>query len=217
MSGLTDAAGRRVVGSGGGTANVVFDVGGVIIDWRPETVLHQTIEDPSERERLVGGLVAHPDWLELDKGAITLDQFCARSADRTGLSESRIGEVLDSLKRSLVPIGETVDLIRRLRHRGHRVFVLSNMPEHTAEYLERTVPIWDLFDGIVFSFRVGLIKPGRAIYEYLLDRYALRADDTIFIDDLEPNVAAAAELGITPIRFFSPHDTEARLRTLGCL
>lgn len=153
----------------------------------------------------------------MDKGAITLDQFCTRSAERTGVSKERIGEVLDSLRRSMVPIGKTVELIRTLRGRGHRVFVLSNMPEHTAEYLERTYPIWDLFDGIVFSFRVGLIKPGRAIYEHLLERYALKADDTIFIDDLEPNVAAAAALGITPIRFFSPHDTEARLRTLGCL
>ena len=86
-----------------------------------------------------------------------------------------------------------------------------------VEHLGREYDFWDLFSGAVVSSRVGHCKPEPAIYEHLLATYQLEPANTLFIDDVEENVVAAAAFGIRTIRFESVAQCEAELRRLGCL
>jgi putative hydrolase of the HAD superfamily len=87
-------------------------------------------------------------------------------------------------------------------------------PTSTA-FLERAFTFWDVFAGKVISCRVGLCKPEPAIYAHLLERYALAGPETVFIDDLEVNLAAAAAFGIQTIKFEDPAQCARALRALG--
>jgi len=197
--------------------NVVFDLGGVVVAWRPEEIVAQAFVDRDTRALVEREIIGHPDWLELDRGALTVDDVVVRAAARTGLAEAEVREFIEGVPAALVANGEVVALVHRLHAAGNRLFCLSNMPELSMEHLERVNDFWDLFSGAVISSRVGHCKPEPAIYEHLISTYQLDPSDTVFIDDVPANVAAAAAFGIMTIRFESVAQCEAQLRGLGCL
>ena len=84
-------------------------------------------------------------------------------------------------------------------------------------YLEQRHTFWDVFDGIVISSRIKMVKPEIEIYEHLLNRYQLKPGDTVFIDDLQENLAAASSLGIQTIRFASSAKCRRELVDLECI
>ncbi len=143
----------------------------------------------------------HADWVELDRGAIALDQAIVRGASRTGLPHEDIEKLLNEVPRSLTPIQETIELIRSISDSNNRCFVLSNMHAASISYLEKKYKIWDMFDGIVISSRIQKVKPEIEIYEHLLTEYQLKASETIFIDDTSENLTAATSIGIQTIKF----------------
>jgi len=197
--------------------NVVFDLGGVVIAWRPADIVARAFADPDTRDLVHAQIIGHPDWLELDRGTLTVDAAVARGAARTGMGEAEVRAFIEGVPASLVADANAVALLRRVHAAGHRLFCLSNMPTFSMEHLEREYDFWDLFSGKVISSRVGHCKPEAAIYEHLLTTYHLDPAQTIFIDDVEANVAAAAAFGIQTIRFDDVVQCEADLRRLGCL
>jgi putative hydrolase of the HAD superfamily len=84
-------------------------------------------------------------------------------------------------------------------------------------YLEKTHDIWDLFDGVVISSRIQMVKPEIQIYEYLLATHGLIATETVFIDDLSENLVAASTLGIQTIQFVDANQCKRDLTNLGCI
>jgi putative hydrolase of the HAD superfamily len=110
-----------------------------------------------------------------------------------------------------------VDLLYRLKARGHKLFCLSNMHVASIEYLETAHTFWEVFAGTVISCRLKLCKPEPAIYAHLLETYRLEGSSTVFIDDVEANVSAAAAFGIHAIKFESPARCERELQALGCV
>lgn len=196
--------------------NIIFDLGGVVIAWRPDEIVAKAFPDPAMQQLVRREIMAHPDWLELDRGTLSWESAIVRGAERTGLSHATVAAFLYSVPPALVAIRETVELLYRLRARGYTLFCLSNMPTVSMEHLQHTYSFWDVFTGMVISSRLGLCKPERAIYEHLLETYALDPADTVFVDDVEANLAAARELGIRTIKFEDAAQCEAELRALGC-
>ncbi len=84
-------------------------------------------------------------------------------------------------------------------------------------YLEQRHTFWEVFDGIVISSRIKMVKPEIQIYEYLLNRYQLLPGDTLFIDDLQENLAAASSIGIQTIRFINSDQCRRALLDLQCI
>lgn len=201
----------------GDDVNIVFDLGGVLVRWAPEALIAASFSDPAAREKVLDGFVAHPDWLALDRGTLAPRDAVARASARTGLPAHEIGRFLNGVPASLTPIAESVDLLERLKRQGRRLFCLSNMHSASIEYIERTHAFYRLFDGTVISCRLNVIKPEAAIYEHLLQKHGLQAPDTVFIDDVEANVAAAGQFGIRAIRFENAAQCEKELQRLGCL
>lgn len=196
--------------------NIVFDLGGVVVRWEPHALIARQFA-PMDRDRVFHEVVAHDDWLELDRGTLDLGDAIARAAARTALPTADIAAFFAQVPLSLGLVDDTHALLPRVKQAGHRLYCLSNMAQHSLDFLERAYDFWPLFDGRVFSCVVKLIKPEAAIYAHLLEHHALEASDTVFVDDLQVNLEAAARFGIKTIRFESAAQCERELAALGCI
>lgn len=197
--------------------NVVFDLGGVVVSWRPEAIISQVFTDSRAQANVLSHFVRHADWLALDRGTLLPKDAIARAAKRTGLTEPDLARFLSQVPPALVAIPGTVDLLYRLKRRGHDLFCLSNMQHASIEHLEAVYSFWEVFSGRVISSRVQLLKPEPEIYAHLLGTYRLNAGETVFIDDVDANLTAAAQFGIHTIKFQNPAQCEDELNALGCL
>lgn len=195
--------------------NIVFDLGGVVFTWEPEAIITSVFTEPEVRARVRAEIFGHADWCELDRGTLPLKEAIIRAAARTGLAVSTVADLMRQIPLALVAIPDTVDLLYRLKAKGHRLFYLSNMHVAVIEHLVRTNTFWDIFEGGIISCHVHLIKPEPALYNALFEKYALDEGQTIFIDDTEVNIAAAAQLGVQTIRFENPAQCKQVLKTLG--
>ncbi|MBM3217703.1 MAG: HAD family phosphatase [Candidatus Rokubacteria bacterium] len=195
--------------------NLIFDLGGVLVTYDRPALLAEIFSDPAAHDRVHGALYA--DWVEVDRGTLALDDAITRAATRAGMSERDVAHIFRGMSHRWVGMPESIDLLYRLKDKGHRLFCLSNMGVDSIEYLDVTQTFWDAFDGIVVSRRVGLCKPEREIFAHVLERFGLNAAATVFIDDVDVNVEAAARLGIHTIRLESAARCERALRALECL
>ena len=197
--------------------NIVFDLGGVVLTWEPDRIIAGVFDDPDVQNLVLREVFQHQDWLELDRGTLERDRAIERAVVRTDLSKDEVSRLMLQVPDGLRLKPDTLALVRRVKAAGHRVFCLSNMHAASMAHLEETYDFWDVFDGLVISCRVYMIKPEPEIYQHLLERFDLVPGETVFVDDLETNVQAASEQGIQTIRFESPEQCEVELKALGCL
>jgi putative hydrolase of the HAD superfamily len=197
--------------------SIVFDLGGVVVRWEPENLVAEAFADPEVRKAVYAEFVGHADWLELDRGTLAPEDAVARASERTGLSRLELTRFLRGVPAGLTAISETVDLLYRLKARGHSLYCLSNMHLASIEHLERAYDFFTLFAGKVISCRLNLCKPEPKIYTHLLETYELVAADTVFIDDVERNLTPARRLGMQTIRFENLDQCARELKALGCL
>lgn len=195
--------------------NLIFDLGGVVVRWEPDAIIAGVFQDEKSRAAVREGVFAHPDWLELDRGTLDREDAIRRAAQRTGMAPSEIRRLLLAVPPSLAPIPESIDLLYRLKARGHPLYCLSNMHVASIEHLEREHEFFEVFTGKVISCRLNLCKPEPAIYHAALKANGLEAKDTVFIDDVDVNVEAAAKVGLRTIQFQNAAQCERALRALG--
>lgn len=182
--------------------NVIFDLGNVIVTWDPVAIVRSVIEGPGA-VRLAEQLFAHADWVEVDRGTLTLDEAALRAIERTDVDADIIHAIYRAVAPSLQPRPQSVELLRSLKKQGHELYALSNMGHVSADYLQQHGAFWPLFNDVVISARVGLVKPELAIYRHMLQQFGLREEEAVFIDDSLPNVLAARELGLRAIHYLS--------------
>jgi HAD superfamily hydrolase (TIGR01509 family) len=192
--------------------NVIFDVGGVLVDWNPQRILEGFYADPGTRKLLADALFLHPDWRALDRGELSEADLVVSVSERAGRPVAELEALLDAIRASLLPKPATIALLRSLHRQRVPLYCLSNMPVSIYAYLRVRHDFWDLFRGIVISGEVGMLKPEPEIYEYLLARFALQAEDTIFIDDMPQNIEGARASGLRGLRFDDANRTERALR-----
>lgn len=193
--------------------NVVFDLGGVLIDWQPAALLHahfpRLAPDEAAASRLARSLFLHEDWLAFDAGLRTVDEVVDRSARRLALPAQALHALLAPLAERLEPIAEGVTLLEELhalraRQPGLRLFYLSNMPQPYARVLQRRHAFFQCFDAGLFSGDVKRIKPHEEIYQLLAWQQGLDPERTLFIDDTASNVEMARALGWRALHCTAP-------------
>ncbi len=197
---------------------VVFDLGGVLVDWDPRYLLRKVMPGrEAEMETLLADVLNHAWNLERDKGdswAQAMEQNKAdypEWADIFDLYTERWSETLGGSHEG------TVAILRELKARGTPLYALSNWSAEMFPHAEAAYDWLRLFDGIVVSGRVKMVKPDRDIFDYLLTTYELDRDDVLFIDDHEPNVVAARSYGIDAHHFTDPDVLRDELLTKGLL
>lgn len=187
---------------------VVFDLGGVLLDWDPTYLLTPTEVDELD----IGGVQR-----ELDLGA-PLEQVRARWRARYPHRATTIDHYLDEWSATLPgAIDATVEVFAELRHSGVGLYALSNFSGVLFRRERHRFAFLEWFDGVVISGDERLIKPDRAIYVLLLERYDLDPATTVFIDDRAVNVEAARSAGMLGIRYTSASELREVLTHLGAL
>jgi putative hydrolase of the HAD superfamily len=181
--------------------NVVFDVGGVLLEWNPPEFIAKLHPDLATQALIREQIFEHPDWHEFDRGAIdhamALDVF----GKRAGLTPAQMRELLLTANASLRPIAGTVRLLDDLAAAGVPLYLLSNMPVSTYEYLIDKHAFFRHFKHLVISGAILMIKPHPEIYEHLVAKTGIVPAESVFIDDLAKNVAAARDCGLHAIQF----------------
>lgn len=194
--------------------NVVFDMGGVLVEWDPRRILAGFYDGEPLRESVNAALFSHPDWRAFNRGDLGEEALLQRVEQRSGRPAGELDRLLGAMRASLQPKPETVRLLRSLQARGVPLYCLSDMPAGVYDHLRSRLDFWDAFSGIVISSHVRLCKPEPAIYGHLLEAHGLEAARTVFIDDMPANVAGAREAGLQAIRFGDIAQVEAELLAL---
>jgi putative hydrolase of the HAD superfamily len=194
--------------------NVIFDLGGVVFDWNPDVILETYYPDPNDRAAVKSALFLHADWSELDRGTLSELEVLRRLAQRTRRPAAELDGLFAAVLESLKPKADTVALLERLVSRQVPLYCLSNMAVGTYGHLRERHSFWPAFRGIVISAQIKMMKPEPEIYRYLLTRYELSAERTVFVDDMPANVAAAAALGLHAVRFEHARQCEIELERL---
>jgi len=195
---------------------IVFDLGGVLIDWNPRHLYRKIFnDDEAAMERFLAE-VCTPEWnAKQDKGRSLADATEALIAAYPA-EEPLIRAFYDRWPEMLSgAIEGTVEILARLKEADYRLSALSNWSAETYPHARRRFEFFDWFDHVVISGEVGLVKPDCAIFDHLLAKAERSAAECVFIDDSPGNVAAAAGFGFDTIHFQSPSQLSDELMNRG--
>ena len=200
---------------------VVFDFAGVVFGWQPPVLLQQVLPhrvvDAASAQHWAAQIFQgyDGDWAAFDRGTVAPADLVARIAARTGLAPAEVQAVVDAVPLALQPIAETVALITQLHAAGHPLFFLSNMPAPYADHLERQHPFLQCFQDGIYSARVQLIKPERAIFDLAAQRFGRAPGGLLFFDDVVANVSAAQQAGWQAAHFTGAASARQALAAAG--
>jgi len=197
---------------------VVFDLGGVLIDWDPRYLYRSLFGDDEAAMETFLATVTTQEWnAKQDAGrpwSEAVAELVAKHPDQHELIVAYHERWSETLGDAIEP---TVAVLAELRDAGVPVYALSNWSAETFPIARPRYPFLEWFDGIVISGEVGSAKPDAPIFEALLERHGLEPSSVVFIDDAQANVVAAEALGFRAIRFTSATALRRELVNLGLL
>jgi 2-haloacid dehalogenase len=196
---------------------VVFDIGGVLIDWNPRHLYRQLFDDEAAMEEFLA-TICTLEW----HVAHDLGQSMAKSCAELALQYPEHASMIQAwAERSEDMIGGAIEgsvsILSELIAAGVPCYVLSNMEPETFPLRLERFDFLHWFNGHVISGLEGLVKPDPRIFRRMLRRFDLQPARTLFIDDSAVNVEAAAAIGINAVRFESPAQLRAHLEEIGLL
>lgn len=195
--------------------NIVFDIGGVLADYRLKEFLADKGFDDAMIRRIVRASVYNPCWGRFERGEVseeeTMQAFIA--ADPAIGKELRLAYT--SLTGMLTIRDYAISLVQSLKAAEYGVYYLSNYSRKAFEECGESLAFMPYMDGGIVSFRVGLTKPDPRMFQCLLERYELRAEECVLVDDTEENVSAAKALGFAGVVFRSREELLTALEELG--
>lgn len=180
--------------------NYIFDFGNVLVRFDPDELTAVSVPDPETRKMVRDVLFDRLYWDRLDAGTITDEELKRLACQRLPeyLHECAC-QAFDQWTQLHTPIEGMPELVEELKARGGKLYLLSNISIGFANNYHRNPwasKLFSLFDGLVFSGPIGITKPNREIFEYLLNRYQLDPSECLFIDDSPKNIIGCENIGI---------------------
>lgn len=194
--------------------NIIFDFGGVLLDWNPRYLYKSYFNNDEEMEHFLAD-ICNGEW--------NIKQDAGRPfAEAVKELQSKFPEYAEAIqmydddweKMLKCELPESIDLLKELKSMGYGIYGLTNWSAEKIGYAFANYSFFSLFDGIVVSGVEKVVKPDRKIYEILLERYSLKPGECVFIDDNQDNVDMAKVLGINAIRFDNIGNVKEHLETL---
>lgn len=192
--------------------NIVFDFGGVLVDWNPHHLYDKYFGSREKAEWFLNNICLYSWNLQMDGGKPFAEGVAELQAEYPEWSEAIAIYHTRWIEMMNGEIEGMASVIRRLKAAGYGVYGLTNWSAETFPMIRDTYPVFQEFDGIVVSGEEHLLKPDAAIYKCLLERYDLQAEESLFIDDNADNVAGARNVGMKAIRFTSAVELERELK-----
>ena len=199
--------------------NIIFDLGGVLIDWNPEYVYLDVFEGDRKKMQWFLDEICTMDWNENQDGGYPLQKATEERVSLFPQYEEWIRMYYGRWEEMLGgSIEETVEILDQLLGDiKFRVIALTNWSSETFPVALQRFEFLHRFEGIVVSGIEKTRKPFPDIYQLALDRYGFKAEETLFIDDNQRNIDVAADMGIQTIHFKNPKDLKYNLNKKGIL
>jgi putative hydrolase of the HAD superfamily len=181
--------------------NIVLDMGNVLLDYNPAFVLNAFCSSEEEKEIIDRELFNGPEWKLGDRGDI-------KDKDRFELVKGRVPEKYHEALRNcadhwdicMTPLDGAREFCEQVKNSGYGIYILSNASDLFYVYFPKFLPL-DFFNGVFVSSDYHMLKPDVNIYKAFLEKYSLKADECLFVDDREDNVAGAGAAGLNTFRF----------------
>lgn len=195
--------------------NIIFDIGNVLTDFRWKDFLREKGFEEAMVERIAEATVRSNVWCEYDRGVWTDEQLLEAFVQNDSAIEKELRMAFDNFEGMVRIRDYAIPWLQELKANGYRVLYLSNFSRKAEVECADSLAFMPYMDGGILSYRDKLIKPDPAIYELLLNRYGLEAEESVFLDDTPVNVEAAKQLGIHGIHFNTREQAEKELRQMG--
>ena len=182
--------------------NIIFDCGNVLISYDEHYICSFFSDNEEDIDILAKIAMARKYWDAFDAG--TLDPDVYKQEVKKELPERLFPAacgVCDKWTSHCPPIEGMRELVREISKKGVPIYLLSNFNQRLRSEIDIVFPELKLFDGLVISGEIGMVKPNQEIYRYLLDKYSLVPEKCVFIDDNKNNIAACEKLGINGYLF----------------
>ncbi|GAB2610900.1 HAD-IA family hydrolase [Kribbella endophytica] len=195
--------------------NVVFDIGGVLLDWNPNYLYAELIPDEAQRQHFLTN-IATPDWnMQQDAGRPWAEAVEELTALHPEHAEWIAAYDTGWLKMAKGLLNDTVDLLTELQALDVPTYALTNFSGEKWAVAKQAFPILDSFTGEIVSGHEQVVKPDEKIFRLLVDRFTLDASRTFFTDDVQRNVNGARAAGLDAELFTSAATLRTQLRDRG--
>lgn len=176
--------------------NIVFDIGNVLVDYCWQDHIAHCGFTGEKADRIAHAMMLGPDWKELDRGVLSGEAFRQLLISKAPELEQEILLVMSDLNTLVRRREGSIPWIQDLKARGYHTYYLSNYGEQVRRDTADSLDFMKEMDGGIMSYEVHQIKPDAEIFHTLLDRYGLKAEESIFLDDTNINVDAARGVGM---------------------
>ncbi|MCI8760979.1 MAG: HAD family phosphatase [Clostridia bacterium] len=195
--------------------NIVFDLGGVLIDFKPEKYLEHIGYSEEEVSFFTTMIFWSSEWSEYNSSKYDDRRTKENLIKRNPQYASEIENIFNKIDYQYILFEkkDTVHYLKELKSRGYHIYLLSDLSIDSYNYNKQFDFFNDIIGG-VYSFEVGSTKPNKKNYETLLSKYQLIPEETIFIDDRLENVKAADNCGIHGIQFTTLEDVKEQITIL---
>lgn len=194
---------------------VIFDIGNVLVGFQWEKYYKSFGFSEEIERRLAEATVLSEDWGEFDRGVLTTEEVIARFVQNDPGIEEEIHRVSENIGGMIERYEYARPWIKELQQKGLQVLVLSNFSQKAHRECAEALDFLEDVDGGILSYQDKLVKPMPAIYQLLLERYGLKGEECVFLDDLQENLDGAAAFGIHTIRFTDRESAVEELKKLG--
>lgn len=194
---------------------VIFDLGGVLVDWNPRYLYDKLFEDKTRMEYFLNH-ICNPDWNEEQDAGRSLKEATETLVAKHPEWENEIRVFYGRWTEMLGGVFDgTVDILKRLQAANYKLYALTNWSAETFPEAIKRYEFLSWFENILVSGKEGIRKPYPKIYEMVLDRFQINPAMAVFTDDNHRNVLAARQSGIPTIHFQSPEQLEKDLQSMG--
>ena len=194
--------------------NIIFDIGGVLLEYNPKTYLDKLNIEESKRKILNDVIFHNPKWKDCLNGFITNSELIEYVVNENQKYKREIEQILskENLKYMLPPKQEMIEYYKSLKQKGYKIYLCSNITKDTYNYIKDSFEIIQVADGGVFSCFENISKPNVEIYEKLIEKYNLDIEKSILIDDTKRNIISANDIGLKGILFNNIEDIKKILK-----
>lgn len=193
---------------------VIFDIGNVLVNFHWREMFVEKGLKGEIFDRVANATILSPVWCEIDRGIMTYEEVMDAFVNQDKEMESEIRRALENTHDIVTKRDFAIPWICSLKERGLQVLVLSNFGKKLSDDCPDAMEFLSYTDGGILSYKDHLLKPEPEIYQLLLGRYGLKAQECVFIDDLQENIDAAKEQGIHGIVFHNYEQAAAELNRM---
>lgn len=194
--------------------NIVFDISNVLAPFRFKEYLAEKGFDIETIKRIIKASAMTQYWTEFEKGKLTQEEAMNAFISTDPDMADELHKAYDQCSGIMGKYDYADGWIDALKEAGYKLYCITNFTPAGYEQCYDCISFVERFDGCVFSFREGIVKPDPEIYRLLLSRYDLKAEECVFIDDTEENVLSAKKLGFNGIVFTGYEDAVSKLKEM---